>query len=158
MNFDVALQRVRELADSTLALLPGLALGLVVFGVFVLVGRLISEGLARAARLRSGSSGLGLVLGRVSRWVIGLLGVRIWVQHRVDFGNPVNLMTAAIALIVGIADYTWVVGDLTFAGIALGTGAALVVYHLMTAVNRATGAVPVPETDVDEDLSTVPRT
>ena len=74
--------------------------------------------------------------------MIGVLGVRIWVEERVSFANPINLTTAAIALIVGIADYTWLVGDLQFAGIALGTAAALVVHHLMHAINRVTRAVP----------------
>lgn len=79
--------------------------------------------------------------------MIGVLGIRIWVENRVSFANPINLTTAAVALIVGIADYTWIVGELTFAGIALGTAAALVVYHLMTAINRVTRAVPVDEPD-----------
>jgi xanthine/uracil permease len=39
--------------------------------------------------------------------MIGLLGVRIWVQNQVDFSNPVNLNTAAVALIIGIANFTW---------------------------------------------------
>jgi uracil-xanthine permease len=73
--------------------------------------------------------------------MIGVLGVRIWVQNKVSFANPINLTTAAVALIIGIADYTWTVGDLQFAGIALGTAAALIIYHGMTAVNRVTGAV-----------------
>ena len=73
--------------------------------------------------------------------MIGVLGVRIWVEHRVDFGNPVNLSTAAVALVVGIANYTWDAGALSFEGIALGTGAALLVYHGMSAINRRTGAV-----------------
>ena len=73
--------------------------------------------------------------------MIGMLGVRIWVQNRVDFSNPVNLTTAAIAMIVGIGDYAWSIGGLDFAGIALGTAAALVVYHLMAAIARARGSV-----------------
>ena len=40
-------------------------------------------------------------------------------------------MTAAIPLIIGIADFTWQRGGLTFTGIALGSIAALVVYHGM---------------------------
>ena len=74
MNLDIALRRLTELANSTLALLPGLVVGLIVFGVFLLVGRLISAGLERAVRLRNGSPGLGIVLGRVGHWLTGLLG------------------------------------------------------------------------------------
>lgn len=73
--------------------------------------------------------------------MIGMLGVRIWVQNRVDFSNQVNLTTAAVAMIVGIADYTWDVFGLEFTGIALGTGATLLVYHLMAFIARTRGSV-----------------
>ena len=71
--------------------------------------------------------------------MIGMLGVRIWVQNRVDFSNPVNLNTAAVALIVAIANFTWVVGDMTFGGIALGTAAALLIYHGMRLISKLRG-------------------
>jgi uracil-xanthine permease len=76
--------------------------------------------------------------------MIGILGARIWVQNRVDFSDPVNLTTAAVPLIVGIANFTWVVGGLTFEGIALGTASALVIYHGMRAVARWRGTVAEP--------------
>jgi uracil-xanthine permease len=63
--------------------------------------------------------------------LVGILGVRIWLTNRVDFGRPINQMTAGIALIIGIADFTWQIGSLTFTGIALGSLAALIVYHGM---------------------------
>lgn len=63
--------------------------------------------------------------------LVGVLGIRIWLTNHVDFALPVNQMTAAIPLIVGIADFTWQIGSLTFTGIALGAVAALVVYHGM---------------------------
>ena len=40
-------------------------------------------------------------------------------------------MTAAIALIIGAADFTWPAGDLTFTGIALGSIATLLVCNGM---------------------------
>src|SRR6202048_4287730 len=63
--------------------------------------------------------------------LVGVLGVRIWLANGVDFSKPLNQMTAAIPLIIGIADFTWQAGDLTFTGIALGSIAALLVYHCM---------------------------
>ena len=71
--------------------------------------------------------------------MIGLLGVRIWVQNQVDFSNPVNLNSAAVALIVGIANYTWAPGGLVFEGIALGSVTAIVVYHLMNWISKVRG-------------------
>ena len=87
--------------------------------------------------------------GVVLYGMIGLLGAKIWVEAKVDFGNPINLMTAAVALIIGIADFTWSVGDLQFAGIALGTVAALVGFHLMRGINLVTRAVPDPLAPTD---------
>ncbi|MGO4383684.1 uracil-xanthine permease family protein [Specibacter sp. RAF43] len=82
--------------------------------------------------------------------MIGVLGVRIWVQNKVDFSNTINLTTAAVALIVGVADYTWVAGSLQFAGIALGTAAALVVYHGMSALAKWRSTVADPLTPESE--------
>ncbi|CAN7206547.1 uracil-xanthine permease family protein [Mycolicibacterium frederiksbergense] len=64
--------------------------------------------------------------------LVGVLGIRIWLTNQVDFSKPVNQMTAAIPLIIGIADFSWQAGSLTFTGISLGAIAALVVYHGMT--------------------------
>lgn len=72
--------------------------------------------------------------------LVGILGVRIWLTNQVDFSQPINQMTAAIPLVIGIADFTWQAGTLTFTGIALGSVAALVIYHGMrglAAVRRA---------------------
>ena len=80
--------------------------------------------------------------GVVLYGMIGILGVRIWVDNRVNFSNPINLSAAGLGLIVAIADFTWVIGDLTFGGIALGTGAALIAYHGMQAIARWRGTDP----------------
>lgn len=71
--------------------------------------------------------------------MIGMLGVRIWVQNKVDFSDPVNLNTAAVAMIIAIANYTWAPGGLVFNGIALGSAAALVIYHGMRAISKWRG-------------------
>ncbi len=87
------------------------------------------------------------VLGGVTTLLygmIGILGARIWVQNRVDFSDPVNLTTAAVPLIIGIANYTWVAGDLAFEGIALGTAAALLIFHGMRWISRWRGTSQEP--------------
>jgi uracil-xanthine permease len=81
--------------------------------------------------------------------MIAVLGARIWIEARVDFRDPVNLTTAAVAVIVGAGNYTLTWGDYQFAGIALGTVAAIVIYQVLRAVDRhhppaaARGAEPV---------------
>ncbi|MGB2919922.1 MAG: solute carrier family 23 protein [Mycobacterium sp.] len=72
--------------------------------------------------------------------LVGILGVRIWLTNHVDFSKPVNQMTAAIPLVIGIADFTWQAGNLTFTGIALGSIAALLVYHGMRLLGFRPGA------------------
>ncbi|WP_308799822.1 uracil-xanthine permease family protein [Agromyces silvae] len=76
--------------------------------------------------------------------LIGIIGVKIWLDNRVDFTKPVNQFTAATALIIGIANFTFDVGaGISFNGIALGTVAAIVIFHVMNGIARVrgTGAV-----------------
>ena len=70
--------------------------------------------------------------------LIGIIGVRMWVDAKVDFSKPKNQFTAAIALIIAIADFTVfdAAGGVLFSGIVLGTIAALVVYHSMDLLGR----------------------
>jgi len=80
--------------------------------------------------------------------LVGILGVRIWLTNHVDFSQPINQMTAAVPLIIGIADFTWHAGSLTFTGIALGSIAALVIYHGMKLLGLRT-AEPVTKTEAE---------
>jgi uracil-xanthine permease len=61
--------------------------------------------------------------------MIGMLGVRIWVENKVDFSKSINITTAAIPLVIGIANFTWVIGNSQLTGIAIGSVVALVIYH-----------------------------
>lgn len=69
--------------------------------------------------------------------LIGVIGIKIWVDNHVDFSRPVNQFTAAVALVIGFGDLTLTMGDLTFTGIALGSIAAVVVYHVMNTIDRS---------------------
>ncbi|GAA1944979.1 solute carrier family 23 protein [Agromyces allii] len=82
--------------------------------------------------------------------LIGIIGVKIWVDNKVDFSRPVNQFTAATALIIGIADFTFAIGGVSFNGIALGTIAAIVIFHLMSAIGRARGTDDVRDTSHPE--------
>ncbi|WP_425296652.1 uracil-xanthine permease family protein [Nocardia abscessus] len=88
--------------------------------------------------------------------LVGILGVHIWVSNQVNFGQPINQFTAAIPLVIGIADFTWVVGDLDFGGITLGALAALVIYHAMRLIGGWRGTV-VPQHPHDVTKSAEPR-
>ncbi|WP_053385545.1 uracil-xanthine permease family protein [Leucobacter celer] len=83
--------------------------------------------------------------------LIGLIGVKIWIDNKVDFSKPINQFSAAIPLIVGIADFGLQIGSegqpVVFNGIALGTIAAIGVYHLMNGLAKARGGGEVQVAD-----------
>jgi uracil-xanthine permease len=83
--------------------------------------------------------------------MIAVLGARIWVEAGVNFRDPVNLVTAAVALIVGTANYTLNWGDYSFAGIALGTLAAIVIYQVLRLFQPE---IPAPDTAIGDSLAT----
>jgi uracil-xanthine permease len=62
--------------------------------------------------------------------MIGLLGVKIWTENRVDFGNPLNLVPIAAGVIIGIGNTSLKITDnFSLSGIALGTIVTIVCYH-----------------------------
>jgi uracil-xanthine permease len=62
--------------------------------------------------------------------MIGLVGAKIWVENRVDFGNPVNMVGLAAGLIAGIGGVTLkITDDFELGGIALGTILVIVFFH-----------------------------
>lgn len=77
----------------------------------------------------------GGVLGGVTLvlyGMIGLIGAKIWVDNRVDFAKPGNMVPLAAGLVAGIGGVTLKVTD-TFelGGIAFGTLLVVVLYHLV---------------------------
>ncbi|MFC7450110.1 uracil-xanthine permease family protein [Rhodococcus daqingensis] len=68
--------------------------------------------------------------------LIGILGVRIWMEAKVDFTDPVNLTVVAAALVAGIGNLTLMVGSVELGGIAWGSVGILVGYPLMRALAR----------------------
>ncbi|BDR54597.1 nitrate reductase [Bombiscardovia apis] len=86
----------------------------------------------------------GGVLGGVTTLLygmIGMLGVRIWVENKVDFGKTVNMTVGAVVMIVGIADFTFAIQGISFNGIAIGSVATLVMYHGLKALGNLRGSI-----------------
>ena len=84
------------------------------------------------------------VLGGVTTLLygmIGMIGIRIWVENKVNFDKPVNIMVAAITMIIAI-------GHTSFNGIAIGTIVILVAYHGLKAIGKATGTIAKDDPDV----------
>ncbi|UIY44257.1 mechanosensitive ion channel family protein [Methylobacterium radiotolerans] len=66
MIFSEALGRLEELGRSAVALLPGLAIALVLFGIGLLIAKGVRAAVRRAAELREASPGSASVLGRIA--------------------------------------------------------------------------------------------
>ena len=69
--------------------------------------------------------------------MIGLLGAKIWIENRVNFADPVNLVPVAAGLILGIGfdagdstAFFKITDDFVLGGIALGTIVVIAGYHL----------------------------
>ena len=71
--------------------------------------------------------------------LIGMLGVRIWMDNEVNFNNPVNLTEAAVALIAGIGNLTLTVGGVSLEGIAWGSVGIIVAYPIMRRLYETVG-------------------
>jgi uracil-xanthine permease len=68
--------------------------------------------------------------------LIGIIGIKIWVDNRVDFSRPVNQYTAAVALVMAIAGFSIQWGDFQLGAIVIAAATALVIYHLGNAIAR----------------------
>jgi uracil-xanthine permease len=76
----------------------------------------------------------GGVLGGITAilyGMIGLLGAKIWIEARVDFSSPVNLVPLAAGIILAVGDVTMkITNTFSIAGIAAGTIVAVLGWHL----------------------------
>ena len=61
------------------------------------------------------------VLGGVTTLLygmIGMVGIRIWVENKVNFDKPVNVMVAAITMIIAVGQFEFAFNGISFNGIA----------------------------------------
>ncbi|MEU8384795.1 solute carrier family 23 protein [Streptosporangium sp. NPDC048865] len=80
--------------------------------------------------------------------MIGLLGAKIWIENRVDFSDPVNLVPIGAGIILAIGPVKHMISsDFTLEGIALGTIVVVAGYHLLRVIaGRGRGGGVGPET------------
>ena len=77
----------------------------------------------------------GPVLGGLSIVVFGLIAAtagRIWVENGVDFSRARNLLTAAVALVLGAGNFKLSLGGFTLDGIGTATFGCIIFYHLLS--------------------------
>ena len=72
-------------------------------------------------------TGLSIVLFGL----IAATGGRIWIENKVDFGKPRNLLTAAVGLILATGGYVLHFGNFDLVGIALATFTTIILYQVL---------------------------
>ncbi|NUR88521.1 MAG: nitrate reductase [Nonomuraea sp.] len=86
----------------------------------------------------------GGVLGGVTvilYGMIGLLGAKIWIENRVEFADPVNMVPIGAGIILAIGPVKHLIGgEFSLEGIALGTIVVVAGYHLLRAIAGRTAA------------------
>lgn len=77
----------------------------------------------------------GPVIGGLSIVLFGLIAAmagRIWGENKVDFSDPRNLITIAVALTAGAGDLTLKFGAFAIGGIGTATFGAIILYQILT--------------------------
>ena len=80
------------------------------------------------------------VLGGLAIVVFGLIAAtagRIWVENRIDFSDPKNLITVAATLILGAGDLKLPVFGFELGGIGTATFGAIALYHVLNRGGKA---------------------
>ena len=76
--------------------------------------------------------------GTILYGLIAVLGGRIWVENRVNFSNPVNLIPCAIGLVAGAGNYTLIFdhGNVRSAASQSAPSAVIIAYQLMRWISK----------------------
>lgn len=75
------------------------------------------------------------VLGGLSCVVFGLIAAtagRIWVENKVNFSDPRNLIVVGYAVITAAGDLKLRIGDFVLGGIAMATFGSIFLYHILS--------------------------
>lgn len=78
------------------------------------------------------------VMGGVSMLLFGVIaasGIRVLVEGKVDYNNPINLMLTAIVMGLGVSTASITIGTVTLKGMSLATVVAIIMslaFHLIT--------------------------
>lgn len=94
MDFSIAWHKLNEIGRDLIAVLPNLAIGIVIFVTFLFVARGVRALVARLTRDKRKSHSLSLLLGRISYAGVVLLGLLVAVTIIVPSFTPASLISA----------------------------------------------------------------
>ena len=76
--------------------------------------------------------------------VVCMVGLRIWMDNRLDVRDPVNVIVIGVALVAGVGDLTFTAGAMCFHGVVWGSLVMLLGYPALRAVRSFRKPPPVP--------------
>ena len=94
MNAEIAIayQRLNTLGTNAMRLLPNLAIALLVFLLFLLAATVVRK-LVQRFNAKKYHHNLVLVLGRMTQWGIGMLGLLLAITIAFPSFTPANLVS-----------------------------------------------------------------
>ena len=91
ISLSAATEKIGSMLQSTIALLPNIAIGVVVFIIFWIVGRLVRSFVRRQTRKRQ-SRNVGLVFGRLAQGALVILGFLVAATIIFPNFNPADII------------------------------------------------------------------
>lgn len=92
------------------------------------------------------------VLGGLAIVLFGLIaatGGRIWIENKVDFSKSRNLITVAVALILGAGNFTLNIAGFALSGIGTATFGAIIIYQILRGRGEEATVEEAPELEVE---------
>ncbi|KHM51341.1 uracil transporter, partial [Anaerovibrio lipolyticus] len=82
------------------------------------------------------------VMGGVSMLLFGVIaasGIRVLVDAKIDYNQPINLMLTAIVLGIGVSTASITIGSTTLAGMSLATVVAIILSICFNIIKKLRG-------------------
>lgn len=89
---NLALNRLEEMANGLISAVPGIVLGIIIFLLFYVLARAANVAIERLIRRRERAEGVAVVMGRLTQWVVVLLGFFVSLTAALPSLEPAQLV------------------------------------------------------------------
>ena len=93
LDLSIALAKIRELVEGAIALLPNLVIALLLFALFFFIARWARGFVRRISERRQQQTNTALLLGKLTQWIILILGVLVVLAIVLPSFEPGQLIT-----------------------------------------------------------------
>ena len=93
LDLSIALAKIREIFEGAIALLPNLVIALILFALFFFIARWARGFVRRISERRQQQTNTALLLGKLTQWIILILGVLVVLAILLPSFEPGQLIT-----------------------------------------------------------------